>query len=200
MASISDGIAWQGSGQFLKHFWGWKFFDHIWRARSLVHNSPLHEDCFRFPLFCPVVTNNVHWRVAEKAGFRSWSQFFKTSSKFLILGLGSTGLILSGFYLNRENYQPVVTETEEVRQDFENLRNGFFTLMVPSFVLFGLKFLRPITGKLIRAATISRNNALGSPISCLVETNLLRLLLNCLFGWHLLQARFMIRNNVMSST
>ena len=104
----------------------------------------------KFQLFCPVVTNNVHWRVAEQAGFRSWSQFFKTSSKFLVFGLGSSGLILSGFYLNRENYQPVVNETEEVIEDFENLRNGFFTLMIPSFVIFGLKFLRPVTSKVIR--------------------------------------------------
>ena len=59
--------------------------------------------------------------------------------------MSASGAILSLFYLHRDDNANVVVN-EQIDRDFEQLRNGFIALLGGSFVLFGIKVVRPITG------------------------------------------------------
>ena len=95
--------------------------------------------------FCPIITSNIHWHAAQKAGFRSKAQFIKSCLKFGFFGLSASGAILSLFYINRDNNANVVV-SEQIDREFEQIRNGFIALLGGTFVLFGMKLVRPLTG------------------------------------------------------
>jgi len=153
----------------------------------LIHRSPLSEECFRNPAYCPVITANTHWRVAEKAGFTTRAQFVRSSLKFGVFGLTATAAILAGVYKNRFSHEERITATAEVLDEFDELRGGLTTAMIGSFFVFGFKFGRPLTTGLLRQCTLRRDNLKGAMVSWLAEPNLYRLIVWCSLLTPLLQ-------------